>query len=416
MSRPPAEGFFFEIFAMERNFPMKQLLSLALALLLCFSTGLFAAADPSEDELSRTAEDALRYLDSKKAGDWSIFVHALHRQEFAKKTVSALELDIAEHAAGGFRSLTDLEKAILNAVAAGKYPHAAEGADLLSMLGEYTDLTAQGLEGAAMALLAVDALGSELPEDSFWSRSDAVSSVLYFQAEDGGFSSAAGLRPDPASTALALTALSPYRGQPDTAAAVEQGLRWLSQAQNPDGSYSDAVGSRSCESTAAVLTALCSLDVSPENSRFAGSASLLQALLSFRAEKRGFAREPGQKADVAATEQALIALSAYETRSNPYDFTQSFTPEKKKSVGESMASFFGITVAVVILIYGALLLTGKIGEKFGKHPEESLPADISGNSEAPGSAPGCAAENPENPDAAPDGAASGKKPAGPGAT
>lgn len=348
---------------------MKRLIAFTLVLLLCCSWAVGALAAAEEDYITPAVDRSIRYLHSQKPGDWSLLVHALHQKEPAKKAVSALELDILEHAEGGFRSLTELERTVLNAVAAGKYPDAAEGVDLLSMLGGYSQLTAQGMESAAMALLAVDALDSELPETSLWSRLDAVQSVLYLQAADGGFSPLAGRDPEPASTALALTALSPYRSRPEVEAAVDAGLQWLSAAQNRDGGYAGSPGGSSCESTAAVLTALCSLGISPDkDGRFIKEHSLPEALLSFQAEKGGFSREAGQPADTKATEQALIALAALRLSDNPYRFAGRFSPEKVKTVGESMASFFGMTALVVALIYGALLLTGKIGEKFGKPP------------------------------------------------
>lgn len=348
---------------------MKRLIAFIFALLLCCSWACGALASGNEDYIAPAVDRSIQYLHSQKPGNWSLFVHALHQKEFAKKALSALELDILEHEKGGFRSLTELERTILNAIAAGKYPDAAEGVDLLSMLGGYSQLTAQGLESAAMALLAVDALDSELPEASLWSRPDAVQSVLYFQTTEGGFAPLAGRDPEPAATALALTALSPYRGRPEVEAAISAGLGWLSAAQNRDGSYSGSPEGSSCKSTAAVLTALCSLGISPEeDGRFIKEHSLPEALLRFQAEKGGFSREVGQSADTEATEQALIALAALRLSDSPYRFAGRFSPEKVKTVGESMASFFGMTALVVALIYGALLLTGKIGEKFGKPP------------------------------------------------
>lgn len=344
---------------------MKRVIAFLMAALFCLWNGQTAFATP-DDTVQQAVESAGRYLDTQKPGTWSILAHSLHQLEFPKKSISNLELDVAGHKEGGYRYLKDLETAVINAVAAGKRPESVEGADLIAMLASHPDISAQGLDGAAGALLAIDALGSDLPEGASWTRQSAVQTILYFQREDGGFGSAAGAAADPRSTALALTALAPYREQEGVRSAAENAVQWLSAAQNQDGSFSDLSGIKSCESTAAVLTAVCAWGISPDDSSFQKSQGLVQALLSFQGDKGGFSPSPGQGADVAATEQALIALRALQSGSSPYDFTSSFKPEKVKSLGETMASFFSITFGVVALIYLALLFTRKVGERFGK--------------------------------------------------
>ena len=90
---------------------------------------------------------------------------------------------------------------------------------------------------------------------------------------------------------------------------MEDGLLRLSQLQDNEGGFS-SWGGDSCEGCAQVVTALCTLGISLEDSRFVKNGqSPLDRLMTFR-EADGSFRHSQDGSDQMASEQALCALTA----------------------------------------------------------------------------------------------------------
>ena len=100
--------------------------------------------------------------------------------------------------------------------------------------------TAQGVNGAAFALLALDCGGYEIPLDPEAAvqatRDGYVDVILAQQNPDGGWSLGGGAS-DPDLTAMALQALAGYRSRTDVSASADAGLSCLAQMQQEDGAF-----------------------------------------------------------------------------------------------------------------------------------------------------------------------------------
>lgn len=181
----------------------------------------------------------------------------------------------------------------------------------------YTDdLGTQGSNAYIYALQALDALDVQVPADAAYSAQDMIDSLLACQAEDGSF----GLSPGSATgsvdlTGMALAALSAYRDDPQVEQAIERGIAYLAEQQQPSGGFA-AEGEETSESCAMVIIGLaaCGVDPSSDARFMQEGGSVLDALLAFQKTNGTFGHTADDMADADVqdlpTEQALRALLA----------------------------------------------------------------------------------------------------------
>ena len=93
----------------------------------------------------------------------------------------------------------------------------------------------QGFNGTIWALIALDSNNYATTDSTI--RQQCVDSILSLQHDDGGWSLMANktYASDPDVTGMALTALYPYRNQPEVAAAAEEAFACLSAMQHDNG-------------------------------------------------------------------------------------------------------------------------------------------------------------------------------------
>jgi hypothetical protein len=133
--------------------------------------------------------------------------------------------------------------------------------------------------------------------------------IAMLRKQDGGFA-LSGESSNADVTAMAITALAPYRDDADVAAAIESSLAFLSSAQTASGGFM-SYGEENCESAAQVVIALCTLGIDPESdTRFIKNGnSALDSVRSFSLGG-GYAHTAGGAESEMATVQALHAFTA----------------------------------------------------------------------------------------------------------
>ncbi|MFD2331154.1 S-layer homology domain-containing protein [Cohnella sp. GCM10020058] len=261
--------------------------------------------------------------------EWEAF--ALGRSGGGVPDAYLAELAAQVKAAGGaYRKATDLERIVLAVRAAGADPRAFAGYDLVAAVYNHAKLTLQGANGPIFALLALDSGGYDVPADAAWTRAKLVDWLLALQNADGSFPLAAGEAGNADITAMALAALAPYSaaavdtdGEADAsgiggtrsataAAAIDRAVAFLSSVQLSDGGFKLERDENS-ETAAQVVIGLTAAGRDPAGSAFVKSGGgLLDALLAYRTTEGGFAHTPGGASDAIATEQAMLALVAYD--------------------------------------------------------------------------------------------------------
>ncbi len=230
----------------------------------------------------------------------------------------------------------------------------------------------QGINGFIWALIAVDSMYYEIPDDAYYTRDDLISNLLKRQLADGGWA-LTGEVSDPDITAMALQALAPYycsekeyvyqnAAQSPTGGivtkkvrtAADEAVAWLSENQLADGDYY-SWGTPNCESTVQVAVALTSLGIDVfSDKRFIKTGAdgnpntLYDGILKYRTESGGFTHSfvsddenPSAVAgepNTMASEQVLYGLAALirfsEGARRLYDFRAEQSDALKTQIAE----------------------------------------------------------------------------------
>ena len=172
----------------------------------------------------------------------------------------------------------------------------------------------QGLNGTIWALIALDSNNYATSDTTI--RQQCVDSILSLQHDDGGWALQANLTyaSDPDVTGMALTALYPYRDQPEVAAAAEKAFACLSAMQHDNGTFASG-GSECSESCAWVIVSTTMWGINPDtDSRFIKYGnSVVDALLTHYLEDSAtFQHIIGAGSNSMATDQSCYALVAYD--------------------------------------------------------------------------------------------------------
>lgn len=267
--------------------------------------------------------------------------------------------------------------------AIGADPRNVGGYDMIAPLLDYDMTVNQGINGPIFALIALD--GSGFCDEPAAER--YIDFILARQLEDGGFT-LSGTNSDPDTTAMALTALSRHKSREGVAASINRALERLSQIQRATGGFT-SFSSTNSESVSQAIIALCSLGIPVSDERFIkNGVSLLDNLLAYYIEDKGFEHEKGGGANLMATEQAMCALAAlqrYNNGQNPlYDMSDApvFIPDAPDAglagkhpdvnvpdITDNAAAFADIAghknETAIKALYERMIITGYTKEVFG---------------------------------------------------
>ncbi|MDQ7094877.1 DUF1533 domain-containing protein, partial [Desulfosporosinus sp. PR] len=215
--------------------------------------------------------------------------------------------------------VTDLEKWTLSILAAGGDPRNIGGHDLISGIYNFyipssqLDITYQGLNSVIFGLIALDSNRYPIPENARYSRDFLISYLLSHQNSDGGWDLGATGTSDVDITGMTLQAMAPYYNtNPDVKTATDKALNWLSKSQRADGGFS-STGTVNSEAISQTIIALCANGIDPTADKFTKNGhTLLDALLAFQQTNGSFSHVSGDGGNDMATEQAYLALAAYD--------------------------------------------------------------------------------------------------------
>ena len=219
--------------------------------------------------------------------------------------------DAQEHLDG---KPTESARIILALTAIGKDVTSVGGHDLLKGLNSMDYIKSQSVNGPVWTLLALDSYDYATSGDV--TRDKLVEAILATQLPDGSWPVMKSKKiADIDMTAMAIQALAPYYSKNEAVkAAVDKALTFLSGAQAQDGGFAENVGgTKSSESAAQVLVALCAMKIDPmADSRFIkNNHTVLDALCGYYVTGGGFKHEATGDLNGMATEQDYYALAAY---------------------------------------------------------------------------------------------------------
>ena len=217
------------------------------------------------------------------------------------------------------KKYTEYSRVTVALTAIGKNPANVAGYNLLTALGDFDKTIWQGINGPIWALIALDSGNYAMPQnpkaETQATRQMYIDEILSRQHADGGWSlngtGGAQTPSDPDITGMALQALAKYQDQTAVAKATEEALDCMSKKQGTDGGFS-SWGTGNSESTVQMLTALCELGISIDDSRFVKNGNtILDNLLSFRNAEGSFKHTAaGGGNSQMSSEQGLYGLVA----------------------------------------------------------------------------------------------------------
>ena len=347
---------------------LKKLLLYIIVFCMLFSAVPTVSAQEDLDEIiAETAEYIQSTVKNPQpgavGGEWTVF--ALARSgadvddEYYQKYYNNVENYVKERQGNlSDRKYTEYSRLVIALPAIGKAPADIAGYNIVSPLDDYEKVMAQGINGAAWALIARGDSNYDMYADY----------ILENRLSDGGWAiSPSAETSDPDMTAMAIIALLPYHRYDKVYEAIETAINTLSVLQNADGGFT-SMGEENSESTAQVITAICEVGISIDDDRFVKNGNtLLDNFLSYRVDG-GFAHTKGGKADLMATEQALYALSALKRAENGmntlFDLSDHITID-----GTSPA--FGLPGIYADIVYKEVIARGKTFSDIKGHENQA---------------------------------------------
>jgi LPXTG-motif cell wall-anchored protein len=257
-----------------------------------------------EATLTNSIIDATEYVLQNEFGDWQAIAIKQAGKTLPANYFENLKKQIKDKE-GSFSKITDYERLTLGVLAAGGNPTNIEGYNLVEKIYN-GNVTKQGLNGVANALIALDSAEFDIPENANWSREELVGYLMENQNEDGGWSWSGDSTSDSDTTAMVITALAPYKTESDVKAAIDLAASYLSnqfQTNKIDNS-----------STAAqIIIGLSALAIDANSEAFTNNeGSLIDYLLTFQNVDGGFDWQGGDTSDVFSTDQAYRGIVAYQ--------------------------------------------------------------------------------------------------------
>jgi len=196
------------------------------------------------------------------------------------------------------------------------------GIDVIEKIYNSENMEKQGINGPIFALILKNT-GNFNIDGYTYNEEKLKEIVLSAQNSDGGFGLTKGDKSDIDITAMALTALSYY----NETEKVEKAIKYLTIERTPDGEYrqNNEVTSESISQVIIALSGL-GIDVKKDVRFIVKGKNLIDLLMAFKTGDNSFSHLKGREANDIATEQAILALTAYnsyiEGRGSVFDFSK----------------------------------------------------------------------------------------------
>ena len=318
---------------------MKKVISifLTLAILLGLSLQTFAVDDITDNVGKYLYKTVKEPVVGSVGGEWTVLGLARSDMDIPDEYFESYYRTVTKHVKDSEgvlhnKKYTEYSRVIVALTSIGQNPKDVAGYNLLTPLGDYEKTVWQGINGAIWALIALDSGNYDMPENAGArvqaTREMYINHILEKQTSDGGWA-LSGDMADADVTGMALQALSKYQHNGAVRTATEKALKCLSDMQKENGGF-ESFETETSESSVQVLVAFCELGISVMDTRFVKNGkSVLDNLLTFYDDGKGFKHIHDGAANLMATEQcfyALVALKrANEGRNSLYNMSDALS-------------------------------------------------------------------------------------------
>lgn len=311
------------------------------------------------DEMAVTLTMACDWVRNSDAGDLYFFCMGSAGKPALSKLVNQYITEV--YLKQDYPNILNLSYDVLNVTFCGYNAENIYGKNIIQNITEYMDYDKEDLYVNAYSLLAVDSNQYEISSIAKNSRKNMITRILNFQNTDGGFGNYVGNSSSVVQTALAISALSPYRDQEEVASALNRAMTYLQNNQEANGSFYEN-GKPSTSAVAKVIVALNCMGISIDDPRFVKNGeNLSQVLLRYVSLDGGFQEGEQEGSDVGATENAILALTSIKNGRSPYRLTDLLVDDSSEDVSEEEKKVHDLGwvqfVWSVLMILAALFVT-----------------------------------------------------------
>lgn len=264
-----------------------------------------------ENAINTAKEEYKKEINSQ----WEAMVLYLLGEEVSKDYIENIILKEIKSNSGKYNTITELEKNILLLNKLGYNVTDIEGINLLECLITSENIEKQGSNGVIFALISLNSINKEIVKsiydkdlENVWTTDKLIETILSYQNEDGGFSLVKGNDSSIDITAMAISSLATNLEFKGVKESIDRSVEFLNTSyKESDGFKSD--GELNSESLAQVIIALTYLNMDPSNFN---EVNLIEELLTYKTEDNKFSHLLGEESNNMATEQANLALIAYD--------------------------------------------------------------------------------------------------------
>ncbi len=271
--------------------------------------------------------NSIDYISKADISYFSIISLGISGHTLQHKDISKLINNITSYN-GNYSNVIDLVNGIIAATFSGLDVMNINNINLIDILYNYENIN--NIKEFISALIAYDSNNYFIPNNVKNTRKYLIENILKFQTEDGGFYDSVENQSDPNITMISIISLSKYRTNEIVKNSLYKALDYVSKFIKNElygYIYSNKVDSVLISN---IITCINSMGLNLKDKKFLmyNNQNLLDVLLLFYKDNKGFSKLYIDDIDINSTSYAIIAISSLKYNSNPYMVRSNISSDK----------------------------------------------------------------------------------------
>lgn len=280
-----------------------------------------------DNTLSNILNNSISYISKSDISYFSTTSLGISGHTLQHKDISKLINNITSYN-GNYNNVIDLVNGIIAATFSGLDVMNINNINLINILYNYENIN--NIKEFTSALIAYDSNNYFIPNNVKNTRKYLIENILKFQTEDGGFYNDIENKSDPNMTMISIISLSKYRSNEIVKNSIYKALDYVSKFIKNElygYIYSNKVDSVLISN---IITCINSMGLNFKDRKFLmyNNQNLLDVLLLFYKDNKGFSKLYSDDIDINSTSYAIIAISSLKYNSNPYMIRSNISSDK----------------------------------------------------------------------------------------